>query len=163
MHDDDVLFRERDAGIDAGNARIPPARDLAEENVGQNIRCETHGLCNALEVVGRDHGAQHSRNVQGVAADGRDGGVGHGRVGAAEVDRLVGELADAAARADRLIVDLDVVELLVVRQDPRLIDDVRERGPRAVETHLCRQQVGGSQRADDAEGSDGSAKHGHPP
>src|SRR2546430_9266577 len=60
----------------------------------------------------------HSRNVQGVAADGCDGGVGHRRVGAAEVDRLVGELPDAAARADRLIIDLDVVELLVIRQDP---------------------------------------------
>src|SRR5204862_5497587 len=98
----------------AGDARVPPARNLAEENVGEHVGGETHRLCDALEVVGRDHGAQHSRNVQGVAADGRDGGVGHGRVGAAEVDRLVGELADAAARADRLIVDLDVVELLVV-------------------------------------------------
>src|SRR5256886_16380271 len=106
----------------------------------------------------------HSRNVQGVAADGCDGGVGHRRVGAAEVDRLVGELPDAAARADRLIIDLDVVELLVIRQDPRLIDDVRERGPGAVETYLCRQRVaGGSQRPDYAECSDGSAKHGHPP
>src|SRR5205823_12296752 len=68
-----------------------------------------------------------------------DGGAGEGldlvglqrRVGAAEVDRLVGERVDPTPRADRLIVDLrarlDLLEVL----EPLLIDRIGEGRPGA--------------------------------
>src|SRR5207245_10525626 len=87
-------------------------------------------------VVGRHVAAQNRRDMQDVAVDRRDGRVLHGCVASAEVDRAIGELPDTAARADGLIVQLDVGVGFVVRQHPILIDDVRERGARAVQLHL---------------------------
>src|SRR5512138_355798 len=52
--------------------------------------------------------------------------VRHGRIASAEVDSLLGELPNAAARADRLIVDFDA-GLRGVVGEPFRIDGIWER------------------------------------
>ena len=62
--------------------------------------------------------------------------VGHGTVGGAEVDRTLGDLADAAAGADGLIVDLHARVLLAVFAEPLGVDGIREGRACAVDI-LC--------------------------
>ena len=57
-------------------------------------------------VVDGHDGAEHRREVQDLAGRRLQLLVGHRAVGRAEEHRLVGDLPDAAARADRLVVDL---------------------------------------------------------
>ena len=58
--------------------------------------------------------------------------IGHRRIGGAEVHGARGELLDPAARADRLVVDLDAGRGRVVRE-PLAVDREREGGAGAVE------------------------------
>ena len=64
----------------------------------------------AGHVVDHHHGPERGRDVEhlGAGRQGRDLLVLHRRVGCAEVDGPLGDGLDAAARADRLVVDLDV-------------------------------------------------------
>ena len=59
----------------------------------------------AFGVVGQHDGAHDGREVQDVARRGAQLLVGHRPVGGAEVDGLLGDLLDAAAAADRLVVE----------------------------------------------------------
>ena len=81
-------------------------------------------------VVDRHDGAEHGREVQDLARRRLHLLRRHRPVGRAEEHRLVGELTDAAARADRLVVDLDVRVDLVVLGEPLRVDRVREASRR---------------------------------
>ena len=70
--------------------------------------------------------------MEHVAVHRGDLGLVHRAVGGAEVHGALGELADAAAGADGLIVDLDA-GLLVVGVEPLGVDRIRERSPGAGE------------------------------
>src|SRR5439155_8139104 len=59
--------------------------------------------------------------------------VGHRPIGGAEIDGAVGHLPDAAAAADRLIVDLHLGITLVELVEPLRVDRIGERGPRTVD------------------------------
>ena len=118
MHDDDVLRGQLNAGIDAGKTRIAPIRDLAEEDVRKDVGREPQRLRDLGQGVGGHDSTEDGRDMQHVPFDGRDRRVGHRRVRRAEIHRAVGELPDAAARADRLVVQLHVAMRLIVRQHP---------------------------------------------
>ena len=65
--------------------------------------------------------------------------LGHRRIGGAEEDEQVGELPDAAARANRLIVDPEVGLRLRVFGEPGGVDRIRKRGAGAGDLDgLCR-------------------------
>src|SRR4051794_1196958 len=73
--------------------------------------------------------------------------VGHGAVGRAKKDGLIGDLPDAAARPDRLIVDLDVWLQFVVLGEPLRVDRVGERRPGPVYLDvLCGEGDAGQRR-----------------
>ena len=61
--------------------------------------------------------------------------VGHRAIGGAEIDRAGLQLANTAARADRLIVNLNVGVRRVVDVKPFRIDGVGERSAGGVEEH----------------------------
>src|SRR5258706_3541825 len=84
--------------------------------------------------------------------------VGHGTVGRAEVDRALEDLADAAAAADRLIVDL-YAGLLVVRVEPLRVDRIGERGACAVDQAPGRDVRGLKRERRSEERSAGSFQH----
>src|SRR3954454_4285969 len=132
--DRDVGARELRIGVRLGDRRVVPLRDLAEEDVGDGLAVELEALLDALDVVGHGDRAEHARDVDRVALllGGRDLLVLHRGVGGAEVDGAGGELRDAAARADALVVD---GQALVVLQPcrPLLVDGEREGGARAVD------------------------------
>ena len=153
MHHDDILIGQRHAWIDARETRVIPLRDFAEEDVREHVRAEAHRLRHIRQVIRCDDRAEHRGNVQDVATDRGDRRIAHRRVGAAEVDRAIRELPDAAARSDRLIVQLHIGMRLVVRQNPSLINDVWERRPSAVEPYL----------RDERQHSSGHAVHGGRP
>src|SRR2546426_572360 len=106
------------------DARVAPLRDLAEEDVREHVRGEPQRFLHFGEVIGGDVAAEHRGDVEHVAIDRRDGGVLHRCIARPEVHGAVGELADAPARSDRLVVQLYVGVGLIVRQHPILIDDV---------------------------------------
>ena len=119
-----VAFGQRHALVDLGDLGIVPLGDLAVEDVGQNLarQLELAGG-NALDVVDGDHAAHHGRELDEAVllqlfALQRS-------IGRAEIDRLGADLADAAAGADRLIVQA-VAGLLVVGLGPLGIDRERE-------------------------------------
>ena len=62
--------------------------------------------------------------------------VGHGDIAGSEIDRTVQDLANAAAAADRLVVDLHVRVQLVVFAEPLGIHGVREGGARSIQCGL---------------------------
>ena len=85
------------------------------------------------DVVDRHDAAEDRRQMEDAEAGGGDLIVRHRTVRGAEEDGAGGELADAAARADRLVVDLHVRMHLVVLVEPLRIDRVGERGAGAVD------------------------------
>ena len=102
---------------DLGDRGVVPLLDLAEEDVGDRRAVELEALVDPVDVVGDGHRAEHGRDVDGVAL--LLGGVLllglHRRVGGAEVDGARRELGDAAARADRLVVDRGARRVLEAR------------------------------------------------
>ena len=68
-------------------------------------------------VCGHDR-AQHGRDMQDLDFGLRQLLVGHGAVAGSELDGLAQNLADAAAAADGLVVDLHVRMQLVVFAEP---------------------------------------------
>ena len=63
--------------------------------------------------------------------------VVHGAVGSAEIDGAFGDLLDARAGADGLIVDLNVTVGLVVLVEPFRIDGIREGGAGAIDQQIA--------------------------
>src|SRR4051794_29132964 len=134
MTDRDGLVGQLRARVRGGDGRVVPLRDLAEEDVRDGLAVELEALADALDVVGDGHGAEDARDVDGLALllGRRDLRVLHGGVRGAEVDRPGGELRDAAARADALVVDGEAV-LVLQACGPLLVDGQRERGAGAVD------------------------------
>ena len=96
------------ARVQLRDRRVVPLRDLAEEDVGEHRAGELQLAADVRDVVDRHDRAEHGREVQDLAGRRLQLLVGHRAVGGAEEHRLVGQLPDAAARADRLVVDLHV-------------------------------------------------------
>ena len=91
-------------------------------NMGRDPR---HVVCDA-------DGSRDGRNVQD-AGRGFHFGIVHGRVGRAEVYGFGGDVFNAAAGTDGLVVDGDACFLLVFLE-PLLIQRRRERRPRPVQS-----------------------------
>ncbi len=70
--------------------------------------------CNARQVIRYRRAAERYRDLQHRLAGARQLLGVHRDVGRAEIDVLGGELLDAAAAADRLIVDRHVGVLLII-------------------------------------------------
>src|SRR4051812_1693661 len=102
--------------------------------VGDRRPVELEALGDPGQVVRDGDGAGHGRDVdRGALLRGRlDLVVVHRRVGGAEVDRAGGELGNAAARADGLVVDRRAGGVLVAG-GPFGVDGGREGRPRAVD------------------------------
>jgi TolB-like protein/anti-sigma regulatory factor (Ser/Thr protein kinase) len=110
--------------IELGNRRIVPGLDIAEIDLGQcrPIELELTGL-DALEVHHRDGAADDGRELDEAILVQLIGGERH--VGGAEGDGLVLDLLDAAAGADRLVVQA-CPGLLPVGIRPFCIDRIGE-------------------------------------
>src|SRR5215211_2490921 len=132
--DRDVRVRDLYALVLSRDRRVVPLLDLAEEDVGNRRPVELEALGDPGDVVRDGDGARHGGDVdRGALLRGRlDLVIVHGRVGGAEVDRAGGELGNAAARADGLVVDRRAGRVLVAR-GPLGVDRGRERRPGSVD------------------------------
>src|SRR3954454_9857837 len=152
--DRDVGARELRARVPLGDRRVVPLRDLAEEDVGDGLAVELEALLDAVDVVGHGDRAEHARDVDRVALllGGRDLLVLHRGVGGAEVDGAGGELGDAAAGADRLVVDGRALGVLEAGR-PFAVDGGREGRARAVDRPALLGGLGGRVRRAGAAGA----------
>jgi len=130
------IGRKIDAGIVLGDARIVPRGDLAQVDVSDDVAREVEILIDTGDVVDRNDCAEDGRNVHRFNLGALNLLVIHGAVGGTEVDRTLGDLTDAAAGADGLIIDLDVGILLAVFAEPFGVDRVGEGRPCSVDV-LC--------------------------
>ena len=106
VHDGDGGVRQADAGIELGDRRIVPLGDLAEEDLGNGRSVERHfARFDAGQVEDRNHGAVDHRKLHEAILG--DVFRRHRLVAGAEGDGLGDDLLDAAARADRLIIQPD--------------------------------------------------------
>jgi hypothetical protein len=154
MDDRDRLFRQLGAGIELLDRSVVPALDLAHEDLGEGrpVEGEVAGL-DAFQVHDRDDPAHHHRELDQT-------GLfqvlpGERSVGGAEGHGLGLDLLDAAAGADRLIVETNA-SLFLIRIRPLGIDRIGEGRPRPGDLggtgrrHGCRQhEAGGGDKAKD--------------
>ena len=117
-----------DARVQLRDRRVVPLGNLAEEDVGQNRSAEFQLLRDARDVVHRHITAEHRREVKDLARRGVQLLLRHRPIRCAEEDRLAGDLTNPGARAQRLVVDLDIRVQLVVLGKPLRIDRIREGG-----------------------------------
>ncbi len=112
MHDRDRLRRQLRRRIELGDRRVVPGLDLPEENLGERraVDHEIAGL-DALDVDDRHDAAHDHRKLNKRALV--ELLAGKRRVRGAEGDGPRFDLLDAAARADRLVVQSDVGLFLV--------------------------------------------------
>jgi hypothetical protein len=129
------MVRQRRAAIEGGDLRVVPPLDIAKINVHQRRPVELEVTVEARQVVG-----QHDRPGDGGNLDDvlRAAGLfhfflAHGRIGAGEVEGLVRDALDAAARPDRLVIDLHSRMRLGVLRKPAVVDRVRECGSRGID------------------------------
>src|SRR5713226_9749511 len=136
VHYDDAFRRELHAFVGAGDDRVVPLCDFAEENSSQGLRSEIQRRVDSWDVVGGNYGAHHRGKMQNPGAMlilvGLELLVVHGAIGGAEIHGAFGDLLDAAAGADRLIVDLKIGVPLVVFVEPLGIHGVRKCCARTV-------------------------------
>src|SRR5207247_11360850 len=118
--------------------RVVPRLDLSEIDVGEHRSRELQLAGDAGNVVDRHHPAEHSREVQDRPGRRLQLLFGHRTVRGAEKYGLVGDLLDAAARPDRLVVDANVRVQLVVLAEPLRIDRIGECGAGAVDLQRLR-------------------------
>src|SRR6185369_3837357 len=85
MHGDDGLRRQIYAGILLGDARIVPAGDLSEIDVGEDVRRKLQFGGYAGDVVRRDDRPQDGRNVQDLELSRSKLVVGHRTVTCTEI------------------------------------------------------------------------------
>jgi hypothetical protein len=153
--DGDRLGRQVDAGVDRGDRRVVPLRHLAEEQVGEQRRGQLElAGSDALDVDHRDHASHDHGELH--QSRGVELGLGERCVGGAEVYGLGLDLRDAAARADRLVVELQAGHLVVGLRPPR-VDGVGERCAGAGDAALLRHRRSGHERGQ----GDHQATHGH--
>ena len=128
MDGDDVLVNVGEFRIIGHELRIVPFLDGAEINARKCVAVELQPRStNFGNVVSRNDGPQRHRNVEDRPAFGaRELVIAHRGVGCAEIQSLILDPLNAAAGADRLIIDLDsrntgvgVEPLLVERRGER--------------------------------------------
>src|SRR5208282_248438 len=105
---DDRLVRKIDAGIGLRNGRVVPLLNLSEKNTCQSFGSELDFSADPRDVVGGHDRTQHSGDMQDLGLGLRQLFVGHGAIAGSEIDGAVQNLANAAAAADRLVVDLNI-------------------------------------------------------
>ena len=120
------LVGQVDARICLGDRRIVPGGDLAQKDSCQRLRRELQFSGNSGNVVGRNHRAQHGRNVQDLGLGLRELLVGHGTVAGAEIHGLRQHLTNAATASDGLVVELNIRMGLVVFAEPLLVHRIGE-------------------------------------
>ena len=115
MNGNDVLGRELHACIVGGNLGIVPLGDVPKEDGCQRFARELEfRRLEARDVVGRNNRAEGHGDVQDFAPLGfLQLGVGHRAVGRTKVGSLITDCLDAPTGTDRLVVDLDLGELVV--------------------------------------------------
>jgi hypothetical protein len=125
VHDGHGRFGKLEAGVALHQAWIVPLLDLAQENVGQHVRRQLQlaGL-DARNVDHRHHPTHDHRELNQAGLVQLLGF--EGRIGGAEINCPFGDLFDAAARPDGLVVQLDV-RLLRVSVGPLRVDGIWER------------------------------------
>src|SRR5271154_1821140 len=107
-YDDGLVFGKVDTGIRTGDRLVIPVRDLPQENSRQRLWSELDFSANAGDVIGWNHRTQHRRHVQDLALGLCQLLVAHGAIAGAKVNRPGENLANTAAAADRLVVELNV-------------------------------------------------------
>ena len=137
MHDDDGLVRELDVRVGLGDRRVIPIRDLAQEDPGQRFRRELDLARYPRHVVRQNHRSQHRWEMQHLDLGIRQLLIGHRTVAGAKVHHAFGHLANTAAAADRLVVDLHIRVRFTVLAKPFLVNRVGERGARACQFDLA--------------------------
>ena len=107
---DDVGGRQFHARVGFHQFRIVPFRDLAEEDSRQSFRREVEIRADAGNVIDRNVGAHHGREVQDsksvLVVELLELHVVHRAVAGSEIDGAFGHLLDAAAGTDGLVVEL---------------------------------------------------------
>ncbi len=128
-------------GVQLGDRRVVPLHDLAHEDVGDQRTGELELARDTGNLVDRHHRAEHGRQVEDLARRVLDLVGRHRAVGGAEEHRLVGQLADAGAGTERLVVDQDARLELGVLGEPLRIDRRREGGAGAVDLGALGEQA----------------------
>ena len=108
----DILRRQFHAGIEIGNRFVVPLAYFAEIDVAQHLACQTHVTgFDARQINHRHHAADHRGKLDQTLffklfrAE--------RRIRGAEIHGLGGNLADAAAGADGLIIHFYAGSLLI--------------------------------------------------
>jgi len=118
----DVASRKFYAGVYRGDCRIVPLGDFTEEDACQSLLREVEFPGHSRDVVDRNISAEHGREMENIRPTLRGELlnliVGHGTVRRAKIDGSLGHLFDARAGAERLVVDLNLGEQLVVFVEP---------------------------------------------
>ena len=128
VHDQDVRRRQHHAPVLGDEPWIVPLRDLPEEDVRQHRAADLQRLLQLGQAVDHDHGAHHRRDVEHrPPLRLAELLVAHRAVTRPEVDRLLAELPDTAARANRLVVDLHA-GLRGVIVEPLRVNRIRKGG-----------------------------------
>src|SRR6185437_8645903 len=122
-----------DARVCFGNRWVAPIRDLAEKYSCQYLRRELNAACNTRNVIGRDHGPEHCRNMEDFELGFGKLLVCHWPVARAKIHGSRHELANSRAAANALVVDLNVGMGVVIFTEPLLIDRVREGRARGIQ------------------------------
>ena len=117
------------------DAGFQPLEDLVVEAGAASL---LH-LGDAGNVVCRNVGAKHGRDVQDLGFRLGQLLVGHRTIGGAKIHCTRQHLADSAAAADGLVIDLNLRMLLVVFAEPLRIDGIRKGRARAVQRRLGEQ------------------------
>src|SRR5260370_124308 len=109
---------------------------LSPEWACKGVRGKVQSRLETGNVVGGNGGAQHGGKVQEgesvLIVKNLELIVVHGAIGSTEIHGAFGDLLNAAAGANRLIVDLKIGVLLVVLVKPLRIHGVRKSGTRTV-------------------------------
>src|SRR5499427_10330776 len=146
MHDHDGGLRETDAGVDGLDAVIVPARDLAQEDVGEKLAREVQ-LGASWQVVGRHHRPEHRGDMEQLPGSLLELVVRHRPVGRPEVNGALRDLPDPSTAPDRLVVEPHGRIDLRVFVEPLGIDGVREGCSRTI--HQCLRHRRARRRGDD--------------
>src|SRR5262249_4591000 len=162
VNHDDRLTRQRHAGVERGDLRVVPLGDLAQEDVREHLARELE-LRRIRQIVGRDDRAEHGRDVQELGRRRLELFIAHRAVGGAEVDRARGHLLDAAAAADRLVVEADLGIHLGVLIEPLRVDRVWERRAGAVDQRLGRRRLRERARHEKRQRGEPRSLHHSPP
>src|ERR1019366_2898246 len=101
----DALVRETHPWIRCRDRLVIPLGNLAQEDSNQGVGSKLHLAAHSGDVVGRHDRTEHGGNVQHFDLGFRDLLIGHGAVAGAEVHGSRLHLANAAAAADRLVID----------------------------------------------------------